>query len=321
LEDKDRQLERLSALEIENAELKAKNLLESFDSKKEEFKPNSNKKKNGFTFYATEKTLNITNISQGTQTGEKYFSQEYVSSIEQEINELNKKNENYRKEFQDHRERSNKIILSTEENYKKLLKENETLKFTIDSLNNTINDLNIQNKNLTLNNNTSLSSNDLRLLNNIKNKSLNDSKNTLTNQNITMLNPNMSIIEIEKQIINIEYLKNILVKYLEAIAIGNEFQIKILENVIFAVLSISDSEKANLEEKRSRSSFYYNLWYNAKAFLSAKIYGNGISIPTHFPEGSKDNHNGISLQNETSEIAPKNRNLSSEEKKEQNDTY
>lgn len=28
-----------------------------------------------------------------------------------------------------------------------------------------------------------------------------------------------------------------------------------------------------LEEKRNRSSFYLNLWYNAKAFLSAKIYG------------------------------------------------
>jgi hypothetical protein len=83
--------------------------------------------------------------------------------------------------------------------------------------------------------------------------------------------PNLNISDGQK--INIEYLKNVLLKYLEAIAIGNEFQIKILENVIFTVLSVSKKEKANLEEKRSRSSFYYNLWYNAKSFLAAKIYG------------------------------------------------
>jgi hypothetical protein len=86
--------------------------------------------------------------------------------------------------------------------------------------------------------------------------------------------PNLNISDGQK--INIEYLKNVLLKYLEAIAIGNEFQIKILENVIFTVLSVTKKEKANLEEKRQHSSFYYNLWYNAKAFLAAKIYGEEV---------------------------------------------
>lgn len=87
------------------------------------------------------------------------------------------------------------------------------------------------------------------------------------------LNPNFNISEIGQQRISIEYLKNVLLKYLEAISIGNEFQTKILENVIFTILNVSQADRAKLEEKRNKSSFYYNLWYNAKAFLSAKIYG------------------------------------------------
>ena len=65
-----------------------------------------------------------------------------------------------------------------------------------------------------------------------------------------------------------------LLKYLEAIAIGNEFQTKILENVLFTILKVSNNDKKKLEEKRATSSFYYNLWFNAKAFLSSTIYGN-----------------------------------------------
>lgn len=102
----------------------------------------------------------------------------------------------------------------------------------------------------------------------------------------------MSIIEIEKQRVSIEYLKNVLLKYLEAIAIGNECQIKILENVIFAILNIPNQERIKLEEKRSRSSFYYNLWYNAKAFLSARIYGN-CSTPNLQGNDIMDNSNNI----------------------------
>jgi len=139
----------------------------------------------------------------------------------------------------------------------------------------------------------------------------------------------MAITEIEKQIISIEYLKNVLLKYLEAIAIGNEFQTKILENVIFAILSIPTVERGKLEEKRSRSSFYYNLWYNAKAFLSARIYGNGTPVvPNMVPNySSKDilenSVQNISVQNEGFEMTEKHRKSSMDgiEKKDLNDIY
>lgn len=84
-------------------------------------------------------------------------------------------------------------------------------------------------------------------------------------------------------------------KYLEAVAIGNEFQTKILENVIFSILRIPNNDRIKLEEKRNRSSFYLNLWYNAKAFLSSKIYGNSAN------EASENNYhlNDFSLNNES----------------------
>lgn len=154
--------------------------------------------------------------------------------------------------------------------------------------------------------------NDSRLLANIKNKEFHDGsniRNTLNNQNISVLNPNMSIIEIEKQRVSVEYLKNVLLKYLEAIAIGNESQIKILENVIFAILNIPNDERIKLEEKRTRSSFYYNLWYNAKAFLSARIYGN-YNNPINSNDTSSFIKNG-NIVNHLNCNTPKNYNLSS----------
>jgi len=172
------------------------------------------------------------------------------------------------------------------------------LKSVIDGLDKTVTDLTLQNKNLMLNshNTDMMNNNDIRILNNIKSKSLLDSKSSSMGQSIALLNPNMSINELEKQIVGVEYLKNILLKYLEAIAVGNEFQTKILENVIFAILSIPNSEKVKLEEKRARSYFYYNLWYNAKAFLSAKIYGNNVTLPITPIE--KDNNMKQNMESE-----------------------
>ena len=55
-----------------------------------------------------EKRLNLSkfnyfllgSINSGTQTTEKLFSHEYVGSLENEINDLKLKSENFRKEFQ-----------------------------------------------------------------------------------------------------------------------------------------------------------------------------------------------------------------------------
>ena len=78
-----------------------------------------------------------------------------------------------------------------------------------------------------------------------------------------------------------EYLKNVFIKYLESLTIGDQLQIKILENVIFTVLNVSKDEKKYIEEKRLRSSFYYYIWYNAKSYISSKIYGVSYDDTSH----------------------------------------
>jgi len=165
---------------------------------------------------------------------------------------------------------------------KKILKENEGIKKRIDDLINEREE-NIKNNNdkinkiLVSNGNESASSS--FEINNMKRRDSTNSFNQIGN--------NFQLNEIDKQIINIEYLKNVLLKYLESIAVGNQFHVKLLENVIFAILSVSNKERALLEEKRVRASFYYNLWFNAKSYLSAKIYGPQPSIEIN--ENSKIN--------------------------------
>jgi len=62
LDEKERQIERLSTLEIENAELKAKNLLNSFDSKKEDLVINKKNNLLSNMNVNNEKHLNICKI-------------------------------------------------------------------------------------------------------------------------------------------------------------------------------------------------------------------------------------------------------------------
>ncbi len=179
--------------------------------------------------------------------------------------------------------------MGNEENSFKIAKENEELKQKLLDLNkekhkstsNLTNAHNIYNNKSTCSkqngHNTSSSSN-LKTIklqkNESTNKNENNPNNTNNNDHYDDLNPNFKISEINSHRVSVEYLKNVLLKYLEAIAIGNEFQIKILENVIFSILRIPNSERQKLEDKRNRSSFYFNLWHNAKAYLAAKIYGN-----------------------------------------------
>jgi len=174
--------------------------------------------------------------------------------------------------------------MNNEENFNKLIKENETLKKEISQI---LNEHLNQTNQITLNNN-----NNILFVNGnsggVKNSNFNlqsfpsfttelnsklrkDSLKSLNGSHYTSLDGQ------SENKINIEYLKNVFLKYLEAITIGNEFQSKLLENVLFTILRVPKSEKDSLEEKRARSSFYYNLWYNAKAFLSSKFYGNSDS--------------------------------------------
>lgn len=163
--------------------------------------------------------------------------------------------------FKEHKEKSYKVLVSNEENYKKILTENNEIKAEIVKLRSEMSAKELQEQTEKMENNSNSSF--------IKPNSFSSS---LSLKKYNNLNPNFNLTEIDGQKVSIEYLKNILLKYLEAMSIGNEFQCKILENVLFTMLNVNESEKANLEERRQRSSFYYNLWYNAKAFLSAKIY-------------------------------------------------
>jgi hypothetical protein len=223
-------------------------------------------------------------LNAGCQTSEQWFSSEYVLNLEKQISELKQKLERNKKDFGEYKDKSHKILVSSEENYNRLLKENQTLKKEISDL--LTKAENEEEKN-SCSNESKTQANAI-LLNEITNI-----KQTLNSINNMYKTDPLSSHTDEYGRVNLEYLKNVLIKYLEAIAIGNEFQIKILENVIFTVLSISTDEKIKLEEKRARSSFYYNLWYNAKAFLSAKIYGTGSEDISQGQQGVNTNVNNM----------------------------
>ena len=73
-----------------------------------------------------------------------------------------------------------------------------------------------------------------------------------------------------------------------------------LENVLFTVLQVPKSEIDYLEDKRITSSFYYNLWYNAKSFLASKIYGdknNGINKERKNDSLNEVNQNDKNIDN------------------------
>lgn len=73
--------------------------------------------------------------------------------------------------------------------------------------------------------------------------------------------------------ISLEYLRNVTIKYMEATAVGNELECKILEKVIFSILEVTEDQIKSLEDKRLQSYYYFNLWYNAKAYITSSIYG------------------------------------------------
>lgn len=270
LDEKNAEIEVLNSLELENAELKAKSLLNNFDL-------SSPKKKHSDDFSKFNLSLNnnddsknlsssqlkITSLNAGSQTEDKMYSQEEYDLLGNELESYKQKYEKIKKDFADYKEKSHKILMTNENNYNKILKEHENLKKELSQLLNKHNN----EKNGNANNNSNKNNEDVNNVNNIQNK---------VGPNIQppsiVIDGTIENFDINLKINN-EYLKNVLMKYLEAMAIGNEFQTKILENVIFTILKVSSNEKKKLEEKRATSSFYYNLWFNAKAFLSARIYG------------------------------------------------
>ena len=261
LDDKNAEIEQLNKLELENAELKAQSLLLDLDTTNNNNNNNSNihsSDKNAYGSSSLLKSDNVSNINTtaqikitslniGVQTEERVYYDNDIQEIKNELEMYKNKYEKTKKDFLEYKDKSHRILLENETNYNKILNEHQTLKKELSQL-------------LTKHNQSKR----------------NDNNNIIRDDKLkapsVVIGKDIVKFDIKEKISN-EYLKNVLLKYLEAIAIGNEFQTKILENVIFTVLNVSGNEKKKLEEKRYTSSFYYNLWFNAKAFLSARIYG------------------------------------------------
>ena len=260
LDDKNAEIEQLNKLELENAELKAQSLLLDLDtnnnnnnnsnihsSDKNAYGSSTLLKSDNVSSINTTAQIKITSLNIGVQTEEKVYYDNDIQEIKNELEMYKNKYEKTKKDFLEYKEKSHRILLENETNYNKILNEHQTLKKELSQL-------------LTKHNQSKR----------------NDNNNIIRDDKLkapsVVIGKDIVKFDIKEKISN-EYLKNVLLKYLEAIAIGNEFQTKILENVIFTVLNVSGNEKKKLEEKRYTSSFYYNLWFNAKAFLSARIYG------------------------------------------------
>ena len=279
LDEKNAEIQLLNNLELENAELKAKNLLNTLNNNddgndlnmynlsldynnNEDNEKNNNANNNIFGKKNSSTSNNnlvvkIDSLNMGSQTDNIIYSEEEYQKLKDEIEEYKKEITNLKQEFNDYKVKSNKILKISENNYNKVFKEYEIVKKELSQFLNKYNNDNNQIKN---------HENKKPNLPNIQPASVGIDQKNIKN------------FDVNKRISK-EYLKNVLLKYLEAIAIGNEFETKILENVLFTVLQVSKNEIKYLEDKRITSSFYYNLWYNAKSFLTSKIYGeNGTEV-------------------------------------------
>ena len=298
LDDKNAEIEQLNKLELENAELKAQSLLLDLDTNNNN-NNNSNvhsSDKNVYTYTSstllksdnvsnnnnTIAQIKITSLNIGVQTEERVYYDNDIQEIKNELEMYKNKYEKTKKDFLEYKDKSHRILLENETNYNKILNEHQTLKKELSQL-------------LTKHNQSKRNDNNNNIIRDDKLKAPS-----------VVIGKDIVKFDIKEKISN-EYLKNVLLKYLEAIAIGNEFQTKILENVIFTVLNVSGNEKKKLEEKRYTSSFYYNLWFNAKAFLSARIYGeeqqeedkinNDVNENSSNDNNSNSNNNNSEINN------------------------
>jgi hypothetical protein len=295
LDDKNAEIEQLNKLELENAELKAQSLLLDLDttnnnnnnsnihsSDKNAYGSSSLLKSDNVSNTNTTAQIKITSLNIGVQTEERVYYDNDIQEIKNELEMYKSKYEKTKKDFLEYKEKSHRILLENETNYNKILNEHQTLKKELSQL-------------LTKHNQSKRNDNNNNIIRDDKLKAPS-----------VVIGKDIVKFDIKEKISN-EYLKNVLLKYLEAIAIGNEFQTKILENVIFTVLNVSGNEKKKLEEKRYTSSFYYNLWFNAKAFLSARIYGeeqqeedkinNDVNENSSNDNNSNSNNNNSEINN------------------------
>ena len=277
LDEKNAEIQVLNNLELENAELKAKSLLNTLNNNDDgndlnmynlsldynnieenniNNTNNNNLGKKNNANSSNNVVVKIDSLNMGSQTENVIYSEEDYQKLKDEIEEYKKETNNLKQEFNDYKVKSNKILKTSENNYNKVFKEYEKVKKELSQL-------------------LAKHNNDNSQINNIENKRPN--LPNIQPASVGIDRKNFKNFDVNQRVSK-EYLKNVLLKYLEAIAIGNEFETKILENVLFTVLQVSQNEIKYLEDKRITSSFYYNLWYNAKSFLASKLYGENGEV-------------------------------------------
>ena len=307
LDEKNAEIQELNNLELENAELKAKSLLNTLNDNEggndlnmynltlDNNNENQEKENNNINVVNNEKNNNVNNnnivvkidsLNMGSQTDNIIYDEEEYQKLKEEIEKYKIEIKELKQEYNDYKIKSNKVLLTNENNYNKVFKEYEKVKKELSQLL-----LKHNNDNSSIHNKEK----NIQNFNNFQPPSVGIDRKNFKNFDVN-------------QKISKEYLKNVLLKYLEAIAIGNEFETKILENVLFTVLQVSKNEINYLEDKRISSSFYYHLWYNAKTFLSSKIYGEKKEEPEDEKDQEKIGDGSITDERREKKIEKKDSN-------------
>ena len=172
LDEKNAEIQILNNLELENAELKAKSLLNtlnnnddgndlnmynlSLDDNYNEEKENKNNNSNGKNNNTNNNNIvvKIDSLNMGTQTDNIVYNEEEYQKLKDEIEKYQKQINDLKQEFNDYKIKSNKVLLTNENNYNKVFKEYEKVKKELSQLlskhnnNYNINDINNHDDNL-----------------------------------------------------------------------------------------------------------------------------------------------------------------------------
>lgn len=62
--------------------------------------------------------------------------------------------------------------------------------------------------------------------------------------------------QLEKDSVNIEYLRNVVTKYLEYLAVGNTKEVHTLETVIFTVIKAQQDQIMRIQKLREQNTFW-----------------------------------------------------------------
>jgi len=82
--------------------------------------------------------------------------------------------------------------------------------------------------------------------------------------------------QLEKDSVNIEYLRNVVTKYLEYLAVGNTKEVHTLESVIFTVLKVQKAQMIRIQKLREKNTFWRKWMYQKQAANGFKAVKNRL---------------------------------------------